>query len=54
MANPDEIKKEIKSRDKADCEREHSPLKVSEGAVEIDTTGLTIAEVVEKITSLAK
>lgn len=47
-----EIKEEIEKRDKMDREREISPLKKAEDAVEIDTTSLTIEEVRDKILSL--
>ena len=33
-------------RDERDRTREHSPLRPADGAVELDTTGLTLAEVV--------
>jgi CMP/dCMP kinase len=36
-------------RDAQDESREHSPLQVAPGAVELDTTGLTVDEVVERI-----
>jgi CMP/dCMP kinase len=39
-------------RDARDTTREHSPLKPAVGAVTIDTTGLGVEEVVERITSL--
>lgn len=42
---------EIKKRDKADMEREASPLRVAEDAYVIDTTNLTIEETVEKVIS---
>lgn len=44
-----EIKESIRKRDKADREREHSPLVRSEDAVLIDTTELTIKEVINTI-----
>lgn len=47
----EDIKENIKNRDKFDSEREHSPLKKAEDAVEIDSTELSIEEVVEKIKS---
>lgn len=43
------LEKEIAERDKRDMEREHAPLKQAEDAIVIDTTSLTIDEVVEKI-----
>jgi CMP/dCMP kinase len=39
-------------RDAQDSSREHSPLKPAEGAVELDTTGLSIDEVVARIADL--
>jgi CMP/dCMP kinase len=39
-------------RDAQDSEREHSPLERAPGAVELDTTGLTLEEVVAKIAGL--
>ncbi len=47
------LKAEIAARDKLDSEREVAPLKKADDAVEIDTTALTIDEVVEKIMALA-
>ncbi|GAB3052739.1 (d)CMP kinase [Virgibacillus ainsalahensis] len=45
----EELRKEIEQRDLIDSEREASPLLKAEGALEIDTTSLTISEVAEKI-----
>jgi cytidylate kinase len=39
-------------RDAQDSSREHSPLKPAEGSVELDTTGLTVDEVVARIAEL--
>ncbi len=39
-------------RDAQDEGREHSPLRAAPDAVELDTTGLTVDEVVERITAL--
>jgi CMP/dCMP kinase len=41
-------------RDAQDASREHSPLQIASGAVELDTTGLTVAEVVERIAELVE
>ena len=41
------------ARDERDRNREHSPLRPAEGAVEIDSTRLTLSEVVERIAGLA-
>jgi cytidylate kinase len=45
----DTIKKEVEQRDKQDKERAESPLHPALNAVIIDTTNLTIEEVIEKI-----
>lgn len=47
------ILSEIAQRDEKDMQREHSPLKKADDAVNIDTTGLTISEVAAKIIELA-
>jgi CMP/dCMP kinase len=41
-------------RDAQDESREHSPLQVAPGAVEVDTTGLTLDEVVERVADLVR
>lgn len=43
------LKKEIARRDRIDSEREVAPLKKAEDAIEIDTTSLSIEEVVDRI-----
>jgi cytidylate kinase len=43
-----------RERDARDESREHSALRAAEDAVQIDTTGLALDEVVEKITALGK
>lgn len=53
-ADLEDIKKSIARRDKLDSEREHSPLKKAEDAVLIDTTELSIDEVLKKMISLIK
>lgn len=50
--NFDAIKTEIALRDKQDTEREIAPLKQAEDAILIDSTNLTIEQVVEKILAL--
>ncbi|MBU8879115.1 (d)CMP kinase [Bacillus sp. FJAT-29790] len=47
------LKEEISLRDKLDSEREVAPLKKAEDAFEMDTTSLSIEQVVEKIMVLA-
>ena len=39
-------------RDAQDSTREHSPLQMASGAVELDTSGLTVEQVVERIAAL--
>jgi len=41
-------------RDAQDSAREHSPLALAPGAIELDTTGLSIDEVVARIVELAR
>lgn len=52
--NLDDIKNDIAGRDKVDREREVSPLVEAEDAIIIDTTNLSIENVVDKIISLLK
>jgi CMP/dCMP kinase len=39
-------------RDERDSSRQHSPLRAAAGAVVLDTTGLSVAEVVEQIAAM--
>ena len=41
-------------RDAQDSSREHSPLEQAHGAVELDTTGLSLEEVVGRVVALAR
>jgi cytidylate kinase len=50
--NVDEVESSIIERDRRDSTRSHSPLAEADDAVVIDTTGLTIDEVVEHILEL--
>lgn len=50
----DEILKQLKERDERDSKRDIAPLKPDEDAVVIDTTDMSIDEVVEKIANLVK
>jgi len=45
---------EVKKRDERDASRKHSPLKPSKDALVIDTSNLTINEVVAKVMALVK
>lgn len=49
-----DVERDIAARDKADMEREISPLRQAEDAILVDTTGLTIDEVVAKLLTLCR
>lgn len=48
----EELKSEIEERDRMDREREHSPLMPAKDAIHIDTTSMSIEEVIQKIISI--
>lgn len=50
----EQLKQEIAARDKLDSEREVAPLKKADDAIEIDTTSLSIYNVVDKIMELTR
>ncbi len=50
----DELEKDIMNRDNIDSQRAFAPLVKAEDAIIIDTTGLTIEDVVERIINLLK
>ena len=49
-----DIERDIAARDKADMEREISPLVQAEDATLLDTTGMTIPEVVARIIGMCR
>jgi cytidylate kinase len=49
-----QLEKEIAERDKMDEQREASPLVQAEDAVLVDTSGMSIPQVAERILELAK
>ena len=51
-ADFEEIKKDIEERDHRDMTREISPLKQADDAILVDTSDMTIEQVVDKICSL--
>ena len=51
-ANLDEVARDIQARDKQDMEREIAPLKQAEDAILLDTTKMSIDEVVNSIVKL--
>ena len=53
-ADVDVVLREQALRDAQDEGREHSPLRAAEDAVEVDTSGLSVDEVVERIARLAR
>ena len=48
----EELTSEMEERDRKDSTRKHSPLKKTEDAVEIDTTGISIEEQVNRIVEI--
>lgn len=50
----EQLKKEIEARDEADSNRVSSPLKQAEDAILVDTTSMSIDEVADEISRLAK
>lgn len=50
----EEVLAQQEERDRRDTTREASPLAAAEDSVEVDTTGLSIEEVVEQIAALAR
>jgi cytidylate kinase len=49
-----EVERAVIERDRRDMEREHSPLRQAEDAVEVVTDGLTLEQVVERLVALAR
>jgi cytidylate kinase len=49
----EEVRRQIVERDQIDSTRQHSPLRRADGAIEIDTTNLTIPEQVDIIYKMA-
>ncbi len=50
----DTVMRDQALRDAQDMDREHSPLKPAPGAVELDTSGLSVDEVVERVVELVE
>ncbi len=50
----DTVQRDQAIRDAQDASREHSPLELAPGAVELDTTGLSVDEVVERIVGMVR
>lgn len=50
----EDVRSDIEQRDYNDSHRALAPLKKADNAIEVDTTGMTIAEVCEKIISIVR
>ena len=50
----EQLVEEIRTRDHNDSTRQHSPLSVAEGSFVLDTTGLSIEQVVDKIVQFVR
>jgi cytidylate kinase len=53
-ADAQQVLRDQTLRDQQDQQREHSPLRPAEGAIEVDTSGLTIDQVVERVAALVR
>jgi cytidylate kinase len=53
-ADFESVRRDQALRDAQDVSREHSPLAMAPGAVELDTTGLSVEEVVERIAGMVR
>jgi len=53
-ADPEVVLRDQALRDEQDRSREHSPLVAADDAVELDTTGRTVEDVVEEVVRLAR
>lgn len=53
-ADPEVVLRDQALRDAQDEDREHSPLKAAQDAIELDTTGLAVDAVVERIAGLVR
>ena len=51
-ADPEVVLRDQALRDEQDRSREHSPLKPAPGSIEVDSTGLSIDDVVERIVAI--
>jgi CMP/dCMP kinase len=52
--DPASVARDQALRDAQDASREHSPLAMAPGALQVDTTGLTVDEVVERIAGMVR
>lgn len=54
VADFESVKKDIEYRDKNDSEREFAPLRQAEDAVVVDTSDMTISQVIDRISEIIK
>ena len=54
MCNLEEIEQDIIERDYRDMHREHSPLKQAKDAVLVDSSEMTVEQVIETIKDIAR
>lgn len=50
----EEVKKQVVERDRGDMERKVAPLRKADDAVEVDTTQMTVEQVVERLVSIVQ
>ena len=53
-ADPEDVLREQRERDERDASREHSPLQAADDAIELDTDGLGVEEIAQRIVELAR
>ena len=53
-SNAESVEKDMLARDERDSKREHSPLTQASDAIRVDTTGLSIGEVVSKLAGIVE
>ena len=53
-AEPEHVLREQRERDGRDASREHSPLRAADDAIELDTDGLSVDEITQRIVRLAR
>ncbi len=51
---PEKVRREMDERDQNDTSRKHSPLKKAEDAINVDTTGMSIGQVIETLADKVK
>ena len=54
VVEPEQVRADVAERDRRDMEREHSPLRKAEDAVELVTDGLSIEQVLDRLEQLVR